>query len=272
MKLRSLNIILTCLLSCGFLYTIDAQNAPVTRASVIKNAVPGQQVIVKITVSDFINIGSISLALNYDHSRLNFVSGTINTQLSSSGNYAIGDNDAGNGTHRIIAGWYGSGTSLADSTTILTYVFTYLSGSSILQWYDNGTSSSYTDPSAKTLNDTPSSLYYKDGMVSGTDSLVLDIEEHPDFVNGGKTNNYIDFQIYPNPAKDHFILEMPEASIKPLKVSVWTTNGILIKKFDIENNTGESSYYFEINNLPAGLYFISVNCGLEKTSRKLIIL
>lgn len=243
-----------------------------TRASVITNAVPGQQVIVKITVSDFINIGSISLALNYDYSRLNFVSGTINTQLSGRGNYAIGDNDAGNGMHRIISGWYGYGTSLADSTTVLTYVFTYLTGSSILQWYDNGTSCSYTDPSAKTLIDSPSSMYYKDGMVSNTDSPVLAIEEHPDFVNGGNTNNCIDFQIYPNPCKDHFILKMPEASTEPLKVSVWTTNGILIKKFEIENNTLENSYYFEINNLPAGLYFITVNCGFEKATRRLIFL
>jgi hypothetical protein len=106
--------------------------------------------------------------MNYDHSVLNFVSATINPVLFAAGDFAVGDNDFGGGIYRLIAGWYGEGTSLPDGTAIITYVFNYISGAADLEWYDTGASCAYTDHAANFLNDTPFSTYYKNGRVDNS--------------------------------------------------------------------------------------------------------
>jgi len=142
-----------------------AQNAPVTTISTVNNAIPNQEVTVPVTVTGFNNIGSATLTLNYDYSKLHFVSGTQNPLLY--GNFSVGDNDLGNGMHQLILGWYGSGVSLPDGTWIVNYVFTYLSGTPSLVWYDIGPSCEYTDANSNILNDTPTSYYYINGLVCG---------------------------------------------------------------------------------------------------------
>ena len=156
--------ILGCLIVAGnYLF---AQNAPVTTAATVANAIPGQNVTVPVTVTNFNTIGSATLTLDYDYSKLHFVSGTQNPLLS--GNFNVGDNDLGNGMHRLILGWYGSGTSLPNGTWIVNYIFTYISGTPSLQWYEMGPSCEYTDANANILNDSPTSSYYINGLVCGS--------------------------------------------------------------------------------------------------------
>lgn len=161
-------IIMTGYLLTGINMSLSGQNAPVTTASVTGTVVPGQNITVNITVSDFIKIGSVSLSMDYDFSRLHYVSGTINSQLFNSGNYAIGDNDLGNGKHRLILGWYGGANSLPNGTILITYIFNYISGSSILSWFDDGSSCLYTTDTGAFLNDLPFQSYYHNGLVCGT--------------------------------------------------------------------------------------------------------
>jgi len=142
-----------------------AQNAPITTAATVNGAVPGQQVTVPVTVTGFVNIGSITLTLDYDHSKLHFVSATKNPALV--GSFSVGDNDLGNGMHRLIMGWFGSGVSLPDGSPIVNYVFEYLSGVADINWYENGQSCEYTDDFANILNDTPTSEYYFNGRICG---------------------------------------------------------------------------------------------------------
>lgn len=166
-KIAKICCLLAIPLLSGFHTAANGQNAPVTSLSVIGNEQPGQLVSVFVYVSGFNSIGSISLSLNYDFSKLQFISSTIAPQLNQSGNFSTGDNDLGTGYHRLITGWYGTGTSLQDSSWIINYTFKYISGNALLEFYDNGGSCAYTDQAARPLIDTPYTNFYKNGAVCG---------------------------------------------------------------------------------------------------------
>jgi hypothetical protein len=119
---------------------------------------------VPITVTGFTSIGAVSLSLDYDWSVVHFTQGTPNPLLS---NFLAGDMDLGNGFHRISMGWYGSGSTLPDGTTIMTLSFTYTSGNTPLTWFDNGSSCEYADPLGNVLNDIPASTYFINGYICG---------------------------------------------------------------------------------------------------------
>jgi hypothetical protein len=158
--------LLLVILFFGFQRGGQAQNAPVTTAASVMNAVPGQQITIPITTSTFKNIGSVSLSLDYDPNKLQFVSATINPLLA--GNYNIGNTPISIDKNRLVMGWYNlNGASLPDNSIIVNYVFTYLSGSPTLQWFENGPSCDFTDPLANKLNDIPTSSYYINGLVCG---------------------------------------------------------------------------------------------------------
>ncbi|MDP1620784.1 MAG: T9SS type A sorting domain-containing protein [Bacteroidales bacterium] len=140
-----------------------AQNAPITTLATVGNVIPGQ-VNVPITVTGFNNIGAISLTFDYQYAGLHYVMGTPNPVL---GGFAIGDHDLGNGKHRVTMGWFGSGVSLPNGQVIMTVTFTYISGITALQFYDNGASCEYADAAFNVLNDVPQSTYYINGTVCG---------------------------------------------------------------------------------------------------------
>ena len=160
MRLSLTTLLIFCLLPYFY-----GQNAPVTTAASINNPAPGS-IIIPITVVDFENIGAISLALDYDYSVLNFVHGTPNPGIP--GWFIISDNNLGNGFHRLLMGWFGSGVSLPDSSSIMDIEFTYISGSTSLSWYDNGGSCEYADENYDPLNDIPTEDYYINGSVCGS--------------------------------------------------------------------------------------------------------
>lgn len=160
------------------LNTMQGQNAPVTCAGTLNNAVPGQSIIVPVTATGFNNIGSVTLTLDYDYQKLHFVSSTKNPLLS--GTFSVGDNDLGNGMHRLILGWYGTGTTLPDGASIVNYEFFYVFGNASLQWFDMGPSCEYTDANSNILNDLPTSAYYINGWICSAVSI-------PGPINGSDT-------------------------------------------------------------------------------------
>ena len=143
--------------------TLQSQNAPITTLTTVGNAVPGV-VTVPITVVNFANIGAISLTFDYAYSGLHFIQGTPNPALPG---FLVSDNDLGNGNHRVIMGWYGSGISLSNGSVIMTITFTYISGITFMEWFDNGPSCEYADGNNSNLNDIPASTYYINGYVCG---------------------------------------------------------------------------------------------------------
>jgi hypothetical protein len=163
MKKQLFLLILIFNLLIAHCFIAHSQNAPVTTLATVANAVPGA-VTVPVTVINFTNIGAISLTFDYPYTKLHFVQGVPNPVLSS---FGMSDNDLGNGSHRIIMGWYGSPQSLSDGSAIMTITFTYISGIAPLLWYDNGPSCEYADGNNNVLNDIPASTYYINGYVCG---------------------------------------------------------------------------------------------------------
>ena len=152
-----------CLIAFLHISSSTAQNAPVTTIATVAGALPGQ-VDVPITVTGFNNIGAISLVFDYQYAGLHFLQGIPNALL---GGFAIGDQDLGNGKHRVTMGWFGSGLTLPNGSVIMTVRFTFISGITALEFYDNGPSCEYADASYNVLNDIPQSSYYLNGTVCG---------------------------------------------------------------------------------------------------------
>ena len=159
--------ILILFLICDFIIVSTffsiAQNAPITTAATIANAVPGA-VDVPLTVTGFTSIGAVSLSIDYDYAVLHFTGGTPNPLMPS---FPIGDLDLGTGYHRLTMGWFGSGVTLTDGSAVMTLHFNYISGITTLAWHDNGPSCEYADADYNILNDIPTSTYYINGFVCG---------------------------------------------------------------------------------------------------------
>ncbi|MCX6306915.1 MAG: cohesin domain-containing protein [Bacteroidetes bacterium] len=141
-----------------FPFLLRAQNAPVTKVGSITHAVAGT-VAVPVTVTNFINIGSISLTLQFNSSALTYLSITPDPVLASTISVTA---TPGN----LVISWYGPGITMPDQTHLFDINFTYVSGSSLLTWYDNGGSCQYTNGSSVILNDSPASTYYINGIIT----------------------------------------------------------------------------------------------------------
>lgn len=155
--------ILACCIFFQMSLPLLSQNAPVTTVATLSGALPGT-INVPVTVTNFTNIGAVSLALDYNYSILQYDQGIPNPIFPT---MASGDFDLGNGNHRISIGWYGGNTSLPAGSTLITLSFSYIAGTSQLTWFDNGPSCEYVGESGNVLNDTPTSTYYINGLVCG---------------------------------------------------------------------------------------------------------
>ncbi|MCX6279532.1 MAG: T9SS type A sorting domain-containing protein [Bacteroidetes bacterium] len=138
----------------------SANSAPVTTAPVL-NACPGTSVNIPVTVSAFNNIGAFSLTMHFNSSALNYQSFTNN-----SGFPGLTVNGTIPGTITV-GGFSNSGISLSDNTVFFTLSFSYMGGSTELNWYDDGSSCEYADfPDYNPLYDIPASMYYINGQVN----------------------------------------------------------------------------------------------------------
>ncbi|NVO18052.1 MAG: hypothetical protein HXX13_00035 [Bacteroidetes bacterium] len=154
----------------AFSVLLSAQNAPVTYAANIFNAVPGT-ITVPVTVTGFTSIGAFSLDLQYDPSIISYVQATKNAVLT--GSFMIGDNVLSNGMHHLVISWFGPSKSLNDGSSLVDLKFNFLSGTTNLAWMDDGSSCEYADYAFNALNDLPGACYYRHGIV--TDNKCLDL-------------------------------------------------------------------------------------------------
>ncbi len=151
---------------------VQSQNAPVTSLQSYYNQLPGA-IIVPVTVTNFTNIGAISLTLEYDPTVLTYT-GNIQNPIFS-GSLGVGDNAVPSGMRRIIIGWFSNAVSLPDGSSLIDLSFNFAGGYSALQWIDDGASCEYTDENFNTLNDSPFEDYYVNGLVSSAKSLNLTV-------------------------------------------------------------------------------------------------
>jgi hypothetical protein len=199
------SVIILMLAFFFLLFRAGGQNAPVTTAATVNGATSGT-ITVPITVVDFNNIGSITLTLRYDHSSIQFVQGIQNPAIP--GSFLASDEDLGNGTHQVLMGWLGwGGVNLPDGSTIMTLEFDYISGSTPLEWFDNGPSCEYTDGSFNSLNDIPTEDYYINGAVCGPLPAPGTITGPANLCQGESGINY---SIDPVPEAISYVWNVPE--------------------------------------------------------------
>jgi hypothetical protein len=167
--MRVLFVIL-CLLAI-FRPFLRAQTAPVTTAGTITNAVPGSQTApVPVTVTGFDNIGQFTLTMKFDTTRVRYVSSTTNSSLSGM-TVTYTSPSGGNTQGKLVLTWTGTvNQSLADSSSLASLVFFYVTGTGILTWsYSFGAICQYKRYVGATLtllNDTPKYAFYLNGGIS----------------------------------------------------------------------------------------------------------
>jgi hypothetical protein len=147
-----------------FIVTVNrllADNAPVTTASAVGNAVAGQHVFVPVTVQNFIGIGSFTLTVGYQTSVLTYVSSSADAAFTG---LTVNTSTPG----KIVVSWTGAaGVTLPDQTQLISFMFTYISGTSPISWDTTGTYcqyKKYAGGSYVVLSDFPKKSYYIDGV------------------------------------------------------------------------------------------------------------
>jgi hypothetical protein len=141
---------------------------PKTVASIVKGC-PGQSVIVPVTVSNFNNIGTISLTLDFNPTVLTYQGLSTST---IPGTWTV-DYNVSSG--RLIFGAFGPALSLSDGDVLFNLTFLYKGGTCTLDWYDgDGSSCEYSDATTgEPLLDIPLATYYISGAVSQQKTLYL---------------------------------------------------------------------------------------------------
>jgi len=208
-------------------------------------------VTIPVTVAGFNNIGACSLCFDYTFAGLHFVSGAPNSSLPG---FAIGDQDLGNGKHRVTMGWFGTGVTLPDGSAIMTMTFTYISGMTALEFYDNGPSCEYADANYNVLPDQPAGTYYINGYVCG-------ILANPGTISGNTSvctgQAGIDYSIAPVPNATGYNWTVPAG------VTIMNGNGTtaISADFSLSAISGNISVYGEnvCGNGPASQLPVTVN-------------
>jgi len=163
------------ILFCFLTFSSKSQNAPVTTAGIVTNATtaPGA-VVVPITVKNFVSIGSFTLTLRYKASLVTYVSTAPHPSFPG---MTITNSVAGT-VGKIIINWPQTpgGITLPDETHLLDLTFTYISSTSLLNWfYTSGNVCQYykySNGSYILLNDNPKSSYYINGGISNRGAPV----------------------------------------------------------------------------------------------------
>lgn len=79
-------------------------------------------------------------------------------------------------------------------------------------------------------------------------------------------------QIFPNPTRDYFVVRVLTLMSDTIKLSIFTSVCRLVRRYEIKNKQGTKEYRINIRDLKTGLYFIRIESGQIKITKKLIIL
>jgi hypothetical protein len=126
-----IGFLISCLIFLS-VQVLQSQTAPVTTAGRVTNAIPGDpSVPVVVTTTGFTNIGQFTLTMQFDTTRIHFVSASTNPSLGGmTANYT---HPSGNTIGKLVFKWTGvSNVSLADGSSLVNLTFTYVSGTGML--------------------------------------------------------------------------------------------------------------------------------------------
>jgi hypothetical protein len=145
---------------------------------------PGDQFTIPVKVCNFTNIGLFALTLDYDPGVLTYQGATLGPSIG--GTFTASSPGPG----RIVMGWSGTAATLPDFTNLIIVTFTYINGSSILAWFDDGTSCKYAEtPAAAQLYDQPLKNYYVNGYIGPDQSAIWNGSVSTDWNTASNWNN-----------------------------------------------------------------------------------
>jgi hypothetical protein len=79
-------------------------------------------------------------------------------------------------------------------------------------------------------------------------------------------------QIFPNPAKDYFSLRSPEPLEENMRMTIFSSDGVLMREFNLSPGIYRHECLVDIRDLAPGLYFIMIKMEASNIIQKLIIL
>lgn len=163
MTLRALILPLVLLCAGAF-----PQNAPLTSAGRITNAVPAGTVTVPVTVRDFVSIGGFTLTLRYRVDKATWTSATPNPAFPG---MTVTHSISGS-IGKLVIHWPQTpgGITLPDGASLIGLNFTYIGRTTVLSWsYSSGNICQYyiySNGSYTLAGDNPKSSYYINGGIS----------------------------------------------------------------------------------------------------------
>ena len=167
---------ISCLLFLVLIPALWSQNAPVTMAGCVTDAVPGDpSVPVTVSATDFVDIGQFTLTMKFDTTRILYISAATNPLLP--GMTVTYTPPVGDSKGKIVLEWTGAtNISLSDGVSLADLTFHYVTGTGLLSWaYTFGAICRYKRYSGSTLvtlTDNPKYQYYQNGGVSNRTAPV----------------------------------------------------------------------------------------------------
>lgn len=154
-----------------FAWDARGDDAPKVQAGIVLNApITPSITTIPVTVSNFIDIGSFTLSLDYDSTVVQYAGYIPNAAFTS---MTISVTAPGGTAKRLTISWPagGTGITLPDQAVLLNLTFKYkISGSrSFLTWYNSGAScqfTKYAGGSYTVLVDLPTESFYYTGVIT----------------------------------------------------------------------------------------------------------
>lgn len=100
------------------------------------------------------------------------------------------------------------------------------------------------------------------------DSLRSDI---PHVGMADMVSEKVNFEIYPNPAQDHFIIQYSLQSIAAVTISMTDISGKEIYSLHEIRTAGENQVHMTTRGISNGIYFLKVQCNRSFAVQKLVI-
>jgi Secretion system C-terminal sorting domain len=83
--------------------------------------------------------------------------------------------------------------------------------------------------------------------------------------------NLSSFSLYPNPANDHAVVSIQSTQAFDSKLKLYNTLGELVSEKQVALTEGKNTIELNLENQPAGIYFVNIQSGNSSSTRKLII-
>jgi hypothetical protein len=91
------------------------------------------------------------------------------------------------------------------------------------------------------------------------------VEDGNNGLNGILTN------VYPNPASNNVTISFYNEDLKITGISICNSLGIEIKRFNEQELSGKKSISFSSEDLPAGVYYCTMNAGKERNTKSFVV-